>query len=88
LGTLTQTANSIEALQRRDVPVRGIVCNQYEGTTLAERTNPDELERMTEYPVETEPPIAGTEPRSLAEGVGDALSPSFLSRLWDGAAEN
>lgn len=59
LGTLNHTALSVEALERRNVDVFGIVCNGYAGETLAERTNPDELERLTGHPVETVPPIAG-----------------------------
>lgn len=69
LGTLNHTALTVEALRRRDVPVSGIVLNEYEGATVAERTNPDELERMCEYPVWPLPrvPIDGPEDvRSLA----------------------
>lgn len=84
LGTLNQTALSVEALQRRGVTVRGIVCNEYAGATVAERTNPAELERMTGRPVETVPPLSGSEPRTLAEGVRDALSPAFRDRFSAG----
>ena len=57
LGTLNHTALTVEALQRRDVPVHGVVLNEYEAATTAERTNPAVLERMTERPVWTLPPI-------------------------------
>ena len=96
LGTLNHTALSVEALERRGVDVFGIVCNEYAGETLAERTNPAELERLTSHTVETVPPIddgrdtsAGGEsvhggdptPERLAVGVHAALSPEFLERL-------
>ncbi|WP_265112143.1 dethiobiotin synthase [Halosolutus halophilus] len=84
LGTLNHTALSVEALHRRGVPVRGIVCNEYEGETVAERTNPAELERLTGTRVETVPPLSGSDPRRLAEGVRDALSPAFRDRLSAG----
>jgi len=54
---------------------------------MAERTNPAELERMTDYPVETVPSLdadasdGDSEPGILAAGVGDALSPAFRNRL-------
>lgn len=57
LGTLNHTALSIEALERRGIDVLGIVCNEYRAETVAERTNPAELERLTGYGVETVPPI-------------------------------
>ncbi|QSW98945.1 dethiobiotin synthase [Haloterrigena alkaliphila] len=87
LGTLNHTALSIEALERRGVDVAGVVCNEYAGATLAERTNPAELERMTGYDVETVPPLEGDSPAALATGVADALSTAFLERLagHDGA---
>lgn len=57
LGTLNHTALTVEALRRRDVPVRGIVLNEYEGAGLAERTNPDVIESMTDCQVWTLPPV-------------------------------
>ncbi|RQG96847.1 dethiobiotin synthase [Natrarchaeobius oligotrophus] len=84
LGTLNHTALSVAALERRGVDVRGIVCNEFDGATVAKRTNPAELERMTGRPVETVPSVdADGSPRTLATGVVDALSPSFLERLSD-----
>ena len=59
-------------------------CNEYAGETVAERTNPAELERMTGYPVETVPPLADDAtagPRQMAIGVGDELSPAFRELL-------
>ncbi|WP_408958391.1 dethiobiotin synthase [Natrinema sp. 74] len=81
LGTLNHTALSIDALEARGIDVCGIVVNEYADETIAERTNPDELERMTGYAVETVPPLGEaddeTDPRKLAAGVGDAVSPAF-----------
>ncbi|WP_336327184.1 dethiobiotin synthase [Halovenus sp. HT40] len=62
LGTLNHTALTVEALRNRDVPVVGVVLNQYEGATVAERTNPDELERMCDCPVWTVPTLSLSEP--------------------------
>ncbi|ARS91867.1 dethiobiotin synthase [Natrarchaeobaculum aegyptiacum] len=88
LGTLNHTALTVTALERRGVDVLGIVCNEYAGATLAERTNPAELERMTGCAVETVPPLrddnttaADTTPEALAIGVSESLSSSFLERL-------
>ncbi|RKD94814.1 dethiobiotin synthase [Halopiger aswanensis] len=86
LGTLNHTALTGEALERRGVPVAGIVCNEYEGASLAERTNPDELERLTGVRVETVPPLEGG-PTALADGVADALSTRLFDRLERLAAE-
>ncbi|WP_222918781.1 dethiobiotin synthase [Natrinema sp. SYSU A 869] len=87
LGTLNHTALSVDALEDRGIDICGLIVNEYAGETIAERTNPDELERMTGYPVETVPPLGGTErdgdtePRALAAGVSDALSSAFRDRL-------
>jgi len=84
LGTLNHTALSIDALEARGIDVVGIVCNEYAGETVAERTNPAELERMTGYAVETVPPLAdadAVDPSAMALGVSDALSPAFCELL-------
>lgn len=84
LGTLNHTALSIDALETRGIDIVGIVCNEYADETVAERTNPAELERMTGYAVETVPPLADgatSEPRQMALGVGEALSPAFRELL-------
>ncbi|ELY46012.1 dethiobiotin synthase [Natronorubrum tibetense] len=81
LGTLNHTALSVEALERRGIDITGIVCNEYAGETVAERTNPAELERMTGYDVETVAPLDGETPRALATGVESALSSDFLERV-------
>lgn len=72
LGTLNHTALTVEALRRRDVSVAGIALNRYEGATVAERTNPTELERMCDCPVWTLPESSletPTEIRELAESL-------------------
>jgi dethiobiotin synthetase len=81
LGTLNHTALSVDALEARGIDVVGIVCNEYAGETVAERTNPAELERMTGYPVTTVPPLDAVEPKELAAGVDNALSSAVRDRL-------
>ena len=81
LGTLNHTALSVEALERRGIDVAGIVCNEYDGATVAERTNPTELERMTGHAVTTVPPLEGETPRTMADGVADGLSATFLKEI-------
>ncbi|PSQ14086.1 dethiobiotin synthase [Halobacteriales archaeon QS_8_69_73] len=58
LGALNHTALTVEALRRRDVDVLGVALNRYGGDSVAERTNPDELERMCGCPVGTLPETA------------------------------
>lgn len=57
LGTLNHTRLTLEALSRRDVTVRGVVLNEYDGKTIAERTNPDQLRTVTNAPVVTMPTV-------------------------------
>lgn len=57
LGTLNHTALTIEALQRRNVPVLAVVLNQYDGDTVAERSNPETLKSMIDAPVLTMPSV-------------------------------
>ncbi|WP_330632068.1 dethiobiotin synthase [Halocatena halophila] len=57
LGTLNHTALTVEALQRRAIPVLGVVLNQFTGDTVAERTNPDALGSMIECPISTFPSV-------------------------------
>ncbi|WP_335998870.1 dethiobiotin synthase [Halorientalis halophila] len=78
LGTLNHTALTVEALRRRDVPVAGIVLNEYAGETTAERSNPDVLARMTDLPVETVPPLSLDEPSAAVRGIGEHLPRSLL----------
>ena len=74
LGTLNHTALTVEALRSREVPVRGVVLDGYAGGSVAERTNPEELERMCSTPVWTLPERTLETPadvRRLAEAVPD-----------------
>lgn len=73
LGTLNHTALTVEALEHRGCPVEGIVCNEYEGTSVAERTNPGMLAEMTDCPVWTLPPLALDEPSDVVAGVREHL---------------
>jgi len=77
LGTLNHTALTVEALRDRDVRVRGIVLNEFEGATVAERTNPRVIEDMTGCTVETVPTIERSSPAALAAAVRDHLSGTF-----------
>jgi len=78
LGTLNHTGLTVDALQARGVPVHGIVLNEYEGASVAERTNPEVLERMTDLPVWTVPSLDLSEPTVAVDGVSEALPESVL----------
>lgn len=82
LGTLNHTALSVEALGRRDIPIEGIVLNEFEGASVAERTNPGVLEGLTDLPVYTTPRIEPGDPAGAIPLVREHL-PRFLT---DGAA--
>jgi len=73
LGTLNHTALTVEALQRRGCPVHGIVLNEYEGASVAERTNPEVLAEMTDLPVWTVPPLALDDPAEAVSGLREHL---------------
>ncbi|WP_396613759.1 dethiobiotin synthase (plasmid) [Haloferax sp. S1W] len=73
LGTLNHTALSVSALRNRGVAVSAIVLNQYKGASLAERTNPEVLEEMTDCPVYTLPPLEESEPEAVVAGVREHL---------------
>ena len=85
LGTLNHTALSVDALETAGVPVTGIVLNDYTGDTVAERTNPRELERMTDLSVHTLPALDLADPTTAvtrvrehvpASALGDAVQPT------------
>ncbi|AQL44395.1 dethiobiotin synthase [Halorientalis sp. IM1011] len=78
LGTLNHTALTVEALRRRDVPVAGVVLNEYASETTAERTNPDALQEMTGLPVETIPPLPLDDPSDAVAGVREHLPDSLV----------
>jgi len=73
LGTLNHTALTVEALRSRDVPVVGVVINRFpDEPGVAERTNPDEVERMNDLPVRRVPELDDPTPESAAEAVREA----------------
>lgn len=78
LGALNHTTLSVEALERRGVDVHAVVLNEYTGETVAERTNPGELERMTGLPVHTLAPLDLNAPADAASGVREHLPPTVF----------
>ena len=78
LGTLNHTALTVQALRRRGVPVVGVVLNEYEGATTAERTNPAVIERMTGCSVWPVPPLDSESSNSVIDGVSTNLPQSVL----------
>ena len=71
LGTLNHTALTVEGLRSRSIPVAGVALNRYEGASVAERTNPGELERMCECPVWTLPERSLETPADVRELAGE-----------------
>ncbi|AGB39857.1 dethiobiotin synthase [Natronococcus occultus] len=65
LGTLNHTALTVQALRARDVPIAGIALNRYQGHSVAERTNPDELERMCSCQVQPLPELSSEDPEAV-----------------------
>ena len=53
LGTINHTALTVEAARARGLEVAGIIINRYNRDTedIAELTNPDEIQRVTDTPV-------------------------------------
>jgi dethiobiotin synthetase len=78
LGTLNHTALTVRALRRKGVPVVGVVLNEYEGATTAERTNPAVIERMTGCPVWPVPPLDIESSTSVIDGISTNLPVSIL----------
>lgn len=78
LGTLNHTALTVDALDDANVPLTGIVLNDYAGDTVAERTNPDELERMTGIAVHTLPALDLDDPANAVRGVREHVPASAL----------
>jgi dethiobiotin synthetase len=76
LGTLNHSALTVDALRGGDVPVRGVVLNDYAADSVAERTNPEELRRMLDCPVWTVGPLELSEPSAAVDGVREALPAS------------
>ena len=79
LGTLNHTAHTVDALRRRDVPVEAVVLNQYDEATVAERTNPAVVERMTGVPVATMPTLDLSEPADAVDAARSHLPESVLA---------
>jgi dethiobiotin synthetase len=82
LGTLNYSSLSVEALERRGIAVDSIVLNEYEGATVAERTNPDVLTEMTGVPVYTLPPVDAS-PACVGSAVSERLSRDVCTALPD-----
>ncbi|WP_146417227.1 dethiobiotin synthase [Haloarcula hispanica] len=83
LGTLNHTALTVRALRQRDVPVVGVVLNEYEGATTAERTNPSVIERMTGCSVWPVPPLDVESSDSVISGISTNLSQSVVRPAID-----
>jgi dethiobiotin synthetase len=79
LGTLNHTTLTVEALRRRDVPVRGVVLNEYAGDSVAERTNPGVLESMNGCRIATVPPLDLSDPAAAVDAVEDHLPWSLVT---------
>lgn len=87
LGTLNHTALTVEALENRNIPVTGIVLNQFDGATEAERTNPQELTRMTGHEVTTIPPLPMNQPGAVIDGIRTHLPPTVLPATFPDITE-
>jgi dethiobiotin synthetase len=83
LGTLNHTALTVRALRRKGVPVVGVVLNEYEGATTAERTNPAVIERMTGCSVWTVPPLDTESSVDVIGGLRTHLPLSVLDPAVD-----
>lgn len=84
LGTLNHSALTVEALERRGVSVLAVVLNEYEGATVAERSNPAVLESMVDTPVLRMPSVGRTDlidtAREQLAPVIDRLAPDIPAR--------
>nr|WP_187292659.1 dethiobiotin synthase [Salinarchaeum sp. Harcht-Bsk1] len=76
LGTLNHTALTVDALRDRGVAVPFVVLNEYDGATVAERTNPAELRRMLDVPIATVPTFEASDPAAIVPAVRSALAGS------------
>lgn len=74
LGTLNHTALTVDALRDRGIDVHLAVLNEYDGASVAERTNPDELRRMLDLPIATLPTFDTGEPTGIVPQVATALA--------------
>jgi dethiobiotin synthetase len=79
LGTLNHTALTVEALRRRGVGVVGVVLNRYpDEPGVAERTNPNEIQRINDVPVRTIREIDDLSVTTAADAVEDSGVLSLL----------
>jgi dethiobiotin synthetase len=76
LGTINHTVLTVEALRQRDVSVAGVVINRYpaENASVAEETNPREIEKWGKSPVlciapEVKEPIGRYIPQDVAAAI-------------------
>jgi membrane protease YdiL (CAAX protease family) len=78
---------SVEALRKRGLKVERIILSGYQGKTLAEKTNPPLLRRLTGLPVKILPKIKGSR---LREKLGRKILIAAFSLLlsWPAAAED
>lgn len=83
LGTLNHTALTVEALRDRGVPVRLVVLNEYEGASVAERTNPDELRRMLGVPLATVPAFDAADPAAVVPAIRSAVPDALLADVGE-----
>ena len=51
LGTLNHTLSTIEVLKNRRINILGIILNGYKGRDLSEKTNADDLEKISGVPI-------------------------------------
>lgn len=73
LGTLNHTALTVDALRSRGADVPLVILNEYEGATVAERTNPAELYRMLDVPIATLAPFDADDPEAIVPTVRGTL---------------
>lgn len=74
LGTLNHTALTVDALRDRGLEVHLVVLNEYDGASVAERTNPDELRRMLDLPIATLPTFDTAERASIVPQVAGSIA--------------
>ena len=87
LGTLNHTALTVDALRDRGLTVPFVILNEYEGATVAERTNPAELRRMLDVPIATIPPFDADDPSSIVPEVQAALEAADVNIEGSAASE-
>ena len=78
LGTINHTTLTVVALRSRDVPVLGVVLNEYDGATVAERTNPGVVADLADVTVETLPPLDLSDPAGAVAGIREHLGLSLV----------